>query len=120
MTITVMMNKKTTAMMTGMSMKTPMMKLMVTITVMTIPRKAIAMTNTAMTAIKRKTATMTTVMAADLMVTNMEMSMTWHTDRMSFGVFMGPFHPLGENPTLSLQRDLELIQWLDEQVQSAL
>ena len=24
-----------------------------------------------------------------------------------------PFHPLGENPTLALERDLELIQWLD-------
>ena len=26
---------------------------------------------------------------------------------------MGPFHRLGENPTLALERDLELIQWLD-------
>ena len=34
--------------------------------------------------------------------------------RLSFGAFMGPFHPLGENPTLALHRDLELIQWLDE------
>jgi limonene 1,2-monooxygenase len=34
-------------------------------------------------------------------------------DRMEFGIFMAPFHPLGENPTLALQRDLELISWLD-------
>ena len=34
--------------------------------------------------------------------------------RMSFGAFMGPFHPVGENPTLALHRDLELIEWLDE------
>ena len=34
-------------------------------------------------------------------------------DRLKFGIFMGPFHALGENPTLSLERDLELIQWLD-------
>ena len=33
--------------------------------------------------------------------------------RMKFGIFLGPFHWLGENPTLSLERDLELIQWLD-------
>jgi limonene 1,2-monooxygenase len=32
---------------------------------------------------------------------------------MKFGVFMAPFHRVGENPTLALQRDLELIQWLD-------
>ena len=34
-------------------------------------------------------------------------------ERMKFGIFMGPFHPLGENPTLAIERDLELIQWLD-------
>jgi limonene 1,2-monooxygenase len=33
--------------------------------------------------------------------------------RMKFGVFMAPFHRPGENPTLALERDLELIQWLD-------
>jgi len=33
--------------------------------------------------------------------------------RLKFGVFMAPFHQLGEDPTLSLERDLELIQWLD-------
>lgn len=31
-----------------------------------------------------------------------------------FGIFLAPFHPLDENPTLALERDLELIQWLDE------
>ena len=34
-------------------------------------------------------------------------------ERMKFGVFMGPFHRVGENPTLALDRDLELVQWLD-------
>jgi limonene 1,2-monooxygenase len=32
---------------------------------------------------------------------------------MKFGVFMAPFHRVGENPTLALERDLELLQWLD-------
>ncbi len=35
-------------------------------------------------------------------------------ERMDFGIFMAPFHPLGEDPTLALDRDLELIQWLDQ------
>ena len=34
-------------------------------------------------------------------------------ERMKFGIFMAPFHQLGDNPTLALQRDLETIQWLD-------
>lgn len=34
-------------------------------------------------------------------------------ERMKFGIFMAPFHPLGEDPTLALERDLELLQWLD-------
>lgn len=29
------------------------------------------------------------------------------------GIFLGPFHPLGENPTLALGRDMELIEHLD-------
>ena len=33
--------------------------------------------------------------------------------RLKFGVFMAPFHQLGEDPTLALERDLELMQWLD-------
>jgi limonene 1,2-monooxygenase len=32
---------------------------------------------------------------------------------MRFGLFMAPFHPTGQNPTLALERDLELIQHLD-------
>jgi limonene 1,2-monooxygenase len=31
-----------------------------------------------------------------------------------FGVFLAPFHAIGENPTLALERDLELITRLDE------
>ncbi|MGQ4810454.1 Limonene 1,2-monooxygenase [Candidatus Entotheonellaceae bacterium PAL068K] len=34
-------------------------------------------------------------------------------ERLKFGIFMAPFHPLGEDPTLALDRDLELLQWLD-------
>ena len=32
---------------------------------------------------------------------------------MKFGIFLAPFHRLGENPTLALGRDMELIEWLD-------
>ncbi len=32
---------------------------------------------------------------------------------MKFGIFLGPFHRVGENPTLAIDRDLELVQWLD-------
>ena len=35
------------------------------------------------------------------------------TDHLRFGIFMAPFHPAGENPTLAMQRDLDLIQHLD-------
>ena len=35
------------------------------------------------------------------------------TDNMTFGTFMAPFHRVGENPTLALERDLEIIDWLD-------
>lgn len=34
-------------------------------------------------------------------------------ERMKFGIFLAPFHRVGENPTLALERDLELVQWLD-------
>ena len=34
-------------------------------------------------------------------------------DRMKFGISLGPFHRVGENPTLAIDRDLELVQWLD-------
>src|SRR6185436_21102015 len=32
---------------------------------------------------------------------------------MRFGIFLAPFHRVGENPTLALNRDMELIEWLD-------
>jgi limonene 1,2-monooxygenase len=31
-----------------------------------------------------------------------------------FGIFLAPFHPAGENPTTALQRDLRLMEHLDE------
>ena len=35
-------------------------------------------------------------------------------ERMKFGIFLGPYHPMNDNPTVAFQRDLELIQWLDD------
>jgi limonene 1,2-monooxygenase len=31
-----------------------------------------------------------------------------------FGIFLAPFHPVGQNPTLALERDLELVERLDQ------
>src|SRR5713101_4375995 len=36
------------------------------------------------------------------------------TQRLGFGVFLAPHHPIGEHPTLQLQRDLELARHLDD------
>src|SRR6267378_966385 len=33
---------------------------------------------------------------------------------MRFGIFLAPFHPVGQSPTAALQRDLEMIVRLDE------
>src|SRR6516162_1015935 len=33
--------------------------------------------------------------------------------KLRFGAFIAPFHPLSENPTLAIERDLELVQWMD-------
>jgi len=33
--------------------------------------------------------------------------------KMRFGAFIAPFHPLRENPTLALERDIELVQHMD-------
>src|SRR3979490_2401037 len=32
---------------------------------------------------------------------------------LQFGIFLAPFHPVGQNPTLALERDLDLIAHLD-------
>lgn len=34
-------------------------------------------------------------------------------ERMKFGIFMAPFHRVGDNPTLAIHRDMDLIEWLD-------
>ena len=34
--------------------------------------------------------------------------------RLKFGVFMAPFHRLGDNLGLALERNIRTIQWLDE------
>lgn len=33
--------------------------------------------------------------------------------RLRFGAFIAPFHPVGENPSLALSRDFELVEWMD-------
>jgi len=32
---------------------------------------------------------------------------------LKFGIFLAPFHPVGQNPTLALERDLDLVERLD-------
>lgn len=32
---------------------------------------------------------------------------------LKFGIFLAPFHPAGQNPTLAIARDIELLEWLD-------
>src|SRR5438445_176698 len=32
---------------------------------------------------------------------------------LTFGIFLAPFHRVGENPTLAIARDMELLEWLD-------
>lgn len=39
--------------------------------------------------------------------------MVYRPRRMKFGIFLAPFHRLGENPTLAMKRDLQLIEHLD-------
>src|SRR5271166_4462225 len=34
--------------------------------------------------------------------------------KLRFGAFLAPFHPVDENPTLALERDLELVQLMDK------
>jgi limonene 1,2-monooxygenase len=33
---------------------------------------------------------------------------------MKFGIFMAPFHQVGENPTLAFERDMQLIEWVED------
>ena len=33
--------------------------------------------------------------------------------RLRFGAFIAPFHPVDENPSLALERDLELVEHMD-------
>lgn len=35
-------------------------------------------------------------------------------EKLRFGAFIAPFHALDENPTLAIERDLELVEWLDK------
>ena len=42
------------------------------------------------------------------------MAQTGNHKGLQFGIFLAPFHRVGENPTLGMARDMELIEWLDE------
>ena len=42
------------------------------------------------------------------------MAQTGNHKGLTFGIFLAPFHRVGENPTLSMARDMELIEWIDE------
>ncbi len=33
---------------------------------------------------------------------------------LNFGIFLAPFHRAGDNPTLGIRRDIELVEWLDQ------
>lgn len=39
--------------------------------------------------------------------------MIYQPHRMKFGIFLAPFHRVGENPTLAMKRDMQLIEHLD-------
>jgi limonene 1,2-monooxygenase len=34
--------------------------------------------------------------------------------KLRFGAFIAPFHPVDENPTLAIERDLDLVAWMDK------
>ena len=38
---------------------------------------------------------------------------TYRPPRMKFGIFMGPFHRVEENPTIAFERDLELLEQIE-------
>ena len=40
--------------------------------------------------------------------------MTYRPRRMKFGIFLAPFHRTDDNPTLAIDRDLELVEVLDQ------
>ena len=42
------------------------------------------------------------------------MAQTGNHKGLTFGIFLAPFHRVGENPTLAMARDMELIEWIDE------
>ncbi len=34
--------------------------------------------------------------------------------RLRFGAFIAPFHPVDENPTRAIERDMELVEWMEQ------
>jgi limonene 1,2-monooxygenase len=42
------------------------------------------------------------------------MAQTGNHKGLAFGIFLAPFHRVGENPTLAMARDMELVEWIDE------
>src|SRR3984893_16048831 len=41
------------------------------------------------------------------------MAQTGNHKGLTFGIFLAPFHRVGENPTLSMARDMERAEWID-------
>jgi limonene 1,2-monooxygenase len=41
------------------------------------------------------------------------MAQTGNHKGLQFGIFLAPFHRVGDNPTLGMRRDMELVEWLD-------
>src|SRR5690606_9298185 len=43
-------------------------------------------------------------------------SLSWRNimGKLRSGIFLAPFHPVDEDPTLAIRRDIELIEWLDK------
>ena len=41
------------------------------------------------------------------------MAQTGKHKGLTFGIFLAPFHRVGENPTLGMARDMELVEWID-------
>ncbi|MEG9861534.1 MAG: LLM class flavin-dependent oxidoreductase [Parvularculales bacterium] len=39
--------------------------------------------------------------------------MTAYRNKLRFGAFIAPFHALDENPTLAMERDMQLVEWMD-------
>jgi limonene 1,2-monooxygenase len=46
-------------------------------------------------------------------MTTLDPAPTDTEERLRFGIFLAPFHPVGQNPTLAFERDMQLLEHLD-------